>query len=108
MKHKIFAFTLAALSMSLVVPVEAKGNQNSKAQAEQKKKAAEKAARDKKHDAIESFMKQKDTNHDGSLTKDEYLTGEADKEAASKTFDQYNVNKDRYLTKSEIESLLHL
>lgn len=110
MKFQFIVFTFVA--MALIVPADAKskggGKANAQAQAAQKKREAEKKERDKKRDAVESFMKQKDLNHDGSLTREEYLTGESDAVAAGKVFDQYNLNKDRYLTKNEIEALLHL
>ena len=68
----------------------------------------EKAEREKRRDAVKSVMDAKDKNHDGSLSKDEYLTGEADAEAAGKTFDQFNKNKDRFLSKSELADSLSL
>jgi hypothetical protein len=53
-------------------------------------------------------MDEKDTNHDGSLSRDEYLAGEADPAAASKKFDKFNKNGDRALSKSEIAAMLGL
>jgi hypothetical protein len=113
MKNKIFILTVSTLFLSLVVPAEAqrrggKNNQNQRAQQEKKKREAEQKARDKKRESIESFMKPKDKNHDGSLTKDEYMAGEGNAESAGKKFDQFNLNKDRYLTKTEIEAMLGL
>jgi len=103
-------FTLLIAMLSLVVSVEAKQNKNQAAknkQAELQKKK-EKEERDNKREAINKVMDVKDLNHDGSLTKDEYLTGEADKEAASKRFDEFNKNGDRSLTRSEVEASLGL
>ena len=50
----------------------------------------------------------KDSNHDGSLSKEEYLLGEADAEVAVKDFDKYNKNKDRFLSSCELAELLGL
>jgi hemolysin activation/secretion protein len=113
MKNKIFILAVASLFMSLVVPAEAQrkgrnNQQNQRAQQERKKREAEQKAREKKHEALASYMKPKDKNHDGSLTKEEFMTGEGDADAAGKKFDQYNLNKDRYLTKTEIEAMLKL
>lgn len=55
-----------------------------------------------KREAITKVLDAKDKNKDGSLTKDEYIAGEADAEAASKRFDQFNKNGDRALSKGEI------
>lgn len=97
-------------SLSLIATVEArkKGGGNGQNQQEQKEKEKEKADREKRRDAVKSVMDAKDKNHDGSLSKDEYLTGEADAEAAGKTFDQFNKNKDRFLSKSELADSLSL
>lgn len=113
MKFKLIAFTLAAMVLIVPTEAEAKGkgnnnNQNKQAQAAKKKREEEQKAREKKREAMEAFMKKRDTNHDGSLTREEYLSGESDAAAGGKTFDQYNANKDRYLTKIEIEALLRL
>jgi len=111
MKYKLFVFALTALS--LIVTAEAKkgGNnaaQRARIQQEQKKKAAEKAERDKKREAVDGVLKDKDKNDDGSLTRDEYIAGEANADEAGKRFDQFNKNKDRYLSRQEIETMLGL
>lgn len=103
---KLLSLLLVMLSLS--VSVEAKQNNQAKKQAAQNKaaeaqKKKEKEARDKKREAIDNVLEPKDKNHDGSLTKEEYLTGEADQDAASKRFDSLNKNGDRYLTRSELE-----
>jgi hypothetical protein len=106
---KAFAYLAAALM--LIVPADARnkgGNkqQNQRNKAEEAQKKKEKEERDNKREAIEKVLDAKDTNHDSSLTRDEYLAGEADAAAAGKRFDQFNKNKDRYLSKSEIGASL--
>jgi hemolysin activation/secretion protein len=114
MKKRIFILNLAIMFLSLAVPAEAQrrgrgGNQqNQRAQQERKKREAEQKAREKKREAFEDFMKPKDKNHDGSLTREEFMNGGGGAEAAGKKFDQYNLNNDRYLTKPEIEAMLDL
>ncbi len=106
---KPLVFLLAACS--LVATVEAKQNNkggNKAAEAAKAKQKAEQEARDKKRLAVKAVLDAKDTNQDGSLTRDEYLVGEADADAAGKKFDQYNKNHDRYLSKDEIEAMLGL
>ncbi len=107
---KPLVFLLAACS--LVATVEAKQNNNKNsakaAQAAKAKQKAEQEARDKKRNAVKVVLDAKDTNHDGSLTREEYLVGESDADAGGKRFDQYNKNHDRYLAKDEIEAMLGL
>lgn len=100
---------IAALALSFLVPAAsaAGGNGgNDKAKQKEEKKEQEKEAREKKRKAVDEVLAAKDKNDDGSLTKDEYLTGETDVEAASQTFDKFNKNKDRALSKEEIASSL--
>jgi hypothetical protein len=102
---------LFAILAALTTSVEAKKGGNNKRQAEQAKKEEarkqkERAEREQRRDKIEAFMKDRDGNKDGSLTKDEFISGETDKEQGGKKFDEYNKNKDRYLSKSEIQDLL--
>lgn len=96
---------LLACSLCLVAPVEAANNkQDAKKKKEQKEKERkEKAAR---REALNDFIKPLDKNNDGSLSKEEFLAGESDKEAGAKKFDQYNKNEDRFLSKSEIADML--
>ncbi len=106
---KPLVFLLAAFSMLATVeakqpPASARAQQAEK----EKQKKLEKEARDKKRDAVKAVLDAKDKNHDGSLTRDEYLTGETDADAAGKRFDQFNKNGDRYMTKDEIETSLGL
>lgn len=55
---------------------------------------------------MEHILTTKDTNKDGVLTKQEYLIGEADAEAAGKNFDKYNKNRDLKLSEEEIYTSL--
>ena len=112
---KFFIYLMSALM--LVATAEARGNggkngNNKKVQEQAKQKEKEKKdakdARDKKRNAIQKVLAAKDGNNDGSLTLDEYLSDEADKEAATKAFNEANKNGDRYLTKSEISDMLGL
>lgn len=99
---------LIALSFCLVTPVEAKGNNNKEAQKRKAEREAKRNEREQKREAIDEFMNPRDKNNDGSLTIDEYLSAETDKEAAMKKFEQFNKNGDRSLTRSEIEDMLGL
>ena len=65
-------------------------------------------ARKKDREAIKTFLSTKDKNKDGSLSRDEFLSDEADKEAAGARFDGANKNGDRALSKSEISDMLGL
>ena len=107
------ALTILIAILSLTAAVEAKANKQNAAKAKQAKQAElqkkkEKKEKENKREAINAVLKAKDKNDDGSLTKDEYLTGEADQEAASKRFDQFNKNGDRSLSRSELEESLGL
>jgi Ca2+-binding EF-hand superfamily protein len=94
---------ILALSLCLMSPpVEAAVN---KKKEEREKKRAESA---KKRQAMEDYMTPLDKNKDGSLTFDEFIAGESDKEAGKTKFDRYNKNGDRYLTRAEIEEMLSL
>ena len=94
---------LGLLTLSLCLmspPVEAAG----KGDADKKKKEREmkRAENAKKRQAMDDYITPLDKNKDGSLTFDEFIEGESDKEAGRKKFDRYNKNGDRYLTKAEI------
>jgi len=100
---------LLALSFCLITPVEAKGgNNNKEAQKRKAERETKRKERADKREALDEFMKPRDKNNDGSLTIDEFLSGESDKEAGMKKFEQYNKNGDRSLTKTEIEDMLGL
>lgn len=62
--------------------------------------------RKEKREKIKDFIESKDTNEDGQLTREEFIAGEDDPEKAGETFDKFNKNKDRSLTKSEVTKLL--
>jgi hypothetical protein len=105
---KPFLVCLFALSLISTVEAKKKGGGNGQAQKEQQEKQKEKAEREKRRDAVKDVMDAKDKNNDGSLSKEEYLAGEADVDAATATFDQFNKNKDRFLSKSELAASLGL
>ena len=114
MKNTTIALILAALIIPSHMaagrerePKERKEREENPKQEEEREKA-EKAERKRKSDAIKEFLKQKDKNKDSSVSRDEYLADESDKEAAGKKFDEFNKNGDRVLAKSEIEELLGL
>ncbi len=98
---------IATLALSLsIAAAGAAQDGNEKAKEKEKAKQEEKAAREKKREAVNEVLKAKDKNDDGSLTLDEYLTGESDIEAATKNFEKFNKNKDRALSKEEIAASL--
>ncbi|MCW1884940.1 hypothetical protein OKA04_09390 [Luteolibacter flavescens] len=105
------ATTLLLILASLMVTVDAKPNraaQRKRDIAEQKREQKEREARERKRDAIQGFLRDRDKNKDGSLSRDEFLTGEPDKARGEKRFDRFNKNGDRALSKSEIQDLLGL
>jgi len=113
------AISIFLIIASLVVSVDARprggggrggngGRQTKEEKEEQKKEEAEKKERERKRQAVQDYLRKKDSNKDGSLSRDEFLATESDKDAAGKKFDQYNKNGDRSLSKSEIEELLGL
>ena len=102
---------LAALLSVFATPAQA-NNRNRQAQEQARK---EKAEREKKREEgrkvrekIKDYMDDLDTNKDNSLSKEEFLNGEDDKDAGSRKFDEFNKNKDRVLSKSEIQEMLGL
>ncbi len=103
---------IAVLSLAvLAIPAEAaKPGQAPKItkrdRQEEKKEEKEREARKRHAEAVHKFLEEKDANKDGTGTRDEYLLGEADKEAAGKKFDEANKNGDRQLSRNEIEALL--
>jgi Flp pilus assembly protein TadD len=100
--------TLVVVSLLAVfaAPVEAKGN--GKAEQEKAKKEKERAERKRVREAVEAFITPRDKNKDGSLTKEELLSGETDKAAGEKKFNDANKNNDRALYKTEIQAMLGL
>ncbi len=103
---------VAAICLSLLAVSEADAKGKGGMSPEQKQKEAEKKKqreeRSNKQAAVKKVLDEKDKNHDGSLSKDEYLAGEANAEEAGKKFDEYNKNRDRNLSKTELADLLGL
>jgi hypothetical protein len=107
--------TLAAVSLIAVfaVPAEANNNGNNRQaeEAARKKKAEKEKAREERkkiNEELKEFMEDRDTNKDGSLSREEFLSSESDKGSGESKFNQYNKNKDRALSKSEIKEMLGL
>jgi hypothetical protein len=116
MKKIICLLSLFIFVSSLPVEAQNRRNQNNKQQqaaaAARAKKAkeekAEKEKRDKINRAIDSFLEDHDQNHDKSVSLEEFVGGEKDAAAAEKKFQAHNKNKDRYLSKTEIQEMLGL
>lgn len=108
--------TLLLLTAAAILATSAEGaNRNNRnkwlqeqAKKEEARKKKEKAEREHRRNGIEKFLEPRDANKDGSLTKDEFLSGEQDKEEGAKRFDKFNKNGDRFLAKSEIQDMLGL
>lgn len=104
------------LSLFLVIgalPVEAKkNNQNKKAQqaqaAKEKEKKAKREADEKIDKQVDAFLEDHDKNKDKSVSLDEYVGSNSNAKSAEEKFNSYNKNKDRYLSKKEIQELLGL
>lgn len=79
---------------------------NEKAKQKEAEKQKAKEARDQKREGAKAAMEAKDKNKDGNLSLEEYIDGEADPAAATKLFDKYNKNKDRWLSKGELADSL--
>lgn len=107
----IFPIVFLVVSSVLAAPsADARGwnkKQIQKANREDaKKEKKEREAREKRSKAIDDCLTARDGNKDGSLTRDEFLTGESDKKSAAEKFDKFNKNGDRYLSKSELATML--
>lgn len=101
--------TLAWMPSTVMAKHPAAGQTQQQNQDQQKQqREQEKANRKKRSDAVQAVLEAKDTNHDGSLSLEEYVVGEADAAAAAKAFDRYNKNKDRFLSKGELIAALGL
>ncbi len=104
--------TLTTLMLALlIIPAEARRflippAARAAARVEERQEVKEKLARKHRNDVVAKLIEKKDANHDGSLSKDEYLSNEPDKKAAGKKFNEYNKNGDLSLQRSEIEALL--
>lgn len=110
-RHLNFLLPALLLGSLMAAPLAEAGGWNKKQiqkanreKAKQEKK--EREAREKRSKGIDEFITPRDGNKDGSLTRDEFLTNEADKVRAGAKFDQFNKNGDRYLSKSEIATML--
>jgi hypothetical protein len=105
---------VVSLFAVFATPAEAKKNgKNSQKAAEQakKEKARKEAERAERRDArekIDAFMKPRDKNRDGSLSIEEFLSGETDKAEGEKKFNKFNKNHDRAPYKTEIKEMLGL
>lgn len=112
MKTRLISACCAAALFSLFAApaVEAGGWNKKQIQKANREKAKEekkeREAREKRGRAIDGFLAARDGNKDGSLTRDEFLTAETDKTKGGGKFDQFNKNGDRYLSKSEIATML--
>lgn len=110
---KKIATILSLLLLIGILPVEAQTRQQidaaRKAQAEREKERKEaREKREKIKKAIEDFMEGLDLNNDKSLTLEEFVSSEKDAKSAESKFNLYNKNKDRYLSKTEIQDMLGL
>jgi len=110
---KYFAYIMIAMLLFSTVEADAKGNnhnhnaaQQKAAKAAQKKREKEHKEREEKNKLIMNYLQGVDTNHDGSVSRDEFLAPESNKEKALKMFDAANKNRDSSLTKSEIADML--
>ncbi len=104
----VCALVLATLS---ITPCAEAGGWNKKQiqkanREKEKQERKEKEAREKRNKAMDEFLAARDGNKDGSLTRDEFLTAETDKTKGGGKFDKFNKNGDRYLSKSEIATML--
>ncbi|MCX6866858.1 MAG: hypothetical protein NTV46_11710 [Verrucomicrobia bacterium] len=99
-----FVITLVAIALLHTTVGAAPQTQDER----NKQRLQEKEVREKRRAAVQAVLDDKDKNHDGSLSKEEYIAGEADPAAAAKKFDKYNKNRDRVLTKGEIADSLAL
>lgn len=103
--------SLIAVFAAPIAEAKGKGNNRQiqeRIRKEKERKEKERAAKKKEREEIDSFMEPRDTNHDGSLSREEFLSEEKDKADGEAKFDQFNKNKDRYLSKGEIEEMLGL
>ena len=104
---------IALIALTGVLPVQAQRNRRNgaaqRAQAqERKKEQQERAKKDKINKEIDGFLKDRDRNNDKSLTLEEFVSGEGNAKAAESKFQEHNKNKDRYLSRTEIQEMLGL
>ena len=81
-------FVLMMILAALIVPAEAKKKKRGggKGNPKQAEKARKDAENDRKRKSVDDFLTQKDKNNDRIVTKDEYVEGESDAEAAGKKY----------------------
>ncbi len=83
--------TLTTLMLALlIIPAEARRflippAARGAAIVEERQEARERRQREQRHDAVQKLIDKKDSNHDGSLSKDEYLSNEPDKNVCSRS-----------------------
>lgn len=102
---------LTAILLALASPAEANNRNREAQQRAQKEKAEREKKRKERRDVnekVKEYIKDLDTNKDNSLSLEEFLGGEDDKEAATRKFNEFNKNKDRSLSKSEVQEMLGL
>jgi Ca2+-binding EF-hand superfamily protein len=100
---------LLALSLCLLSPpAEAKGGGGAAAKKKKEEREKKRKENAEKRDALEDYMSGVDKNKDGSLTFEEFISGESDAAEGKRKFDRFNKNGDRYLTKTEILEMLGL
>jgi hypothetical protein len=112
MKYVSYLFSIIFVITTL--QVEAKNPRNNKQKqqqqkalaAEKKKEAAERAKKDKINLSIDEVMKNCDKNNDRSLTLEEFTNGSGDRKSAQEKFSKWNKNHDRYLSRTEVQSML--
>ena len=110
---KKFVYLLALFVFVGAMPAEAqRNNQNQAAQRaraeKEKQRKEEKAKRERINSAIEDLLDGRDKNKDKSLTLEEYLSGESDAKSGEENFKEHNKNRDRYLSRTEMQELLGL
>lgn len=112
MKYVTYLFSIIFVITTL--QVEAKNPRNNKQKQQQqkalseqrKKEAAERAKKDKINQSIDEVMKNCDKNNDRSLTLEEFTNGSGDRKSAQEKFSRWNKNHDRYLSRTEVQSML--
>lgn len=111
---KYFVYLITAFVLFTGSEAYAKNNknnnaaQNKAAKAAHEKREKERKERDEKNKKVKSFLEGVDTNHDGSVSRDEFVAGESNKEKALEKFKDANKNGDSSLTKTEIADMLGL
>lgn len=71
-----------------------------------KEKVERQRKRDEEKKAVDAILAQKDTDNNKQLTMQEWVIGESDEGAAINIFIEFDKNKDRKLTRTEIGATL--